>query len=128
MQTADTASPEAGLHREQFAEHTVIAITGDLDISSVPALRGRLDVALRDAGAHVVIDLSGVTFCDASGLALLTGARRSAEPAGTAIVLAGPRPHMVRLLRVSGLSRVFAVHPSVDAARVSGAGPRSAAA
>jgi anti-anti-sigma factor len=128
MQTADSASSEAGLRREQLADHTVITLTGDLDVSSAPALRHRLDVALRDAGPHVVIDLSGVTFCDASGLALLTGARRGADPEGAAIVLAGPRPHMVRLLRVSGLSRMFAVHPSVDAARGSATGVRSAAA
>ncbi|WP_141580105.1 STAS domain-containing protein [Actinomadura sp. WMMA1423] len=128
MQTAGTAPSEDGLRRERFAEHTVITITGDLDISSAPSLRERLDVALRDAGPHVVIDLSGVTFCDASGLALLTGARRRAEREGASIVLAAPRPHMIRLLRVSGLSRMFAVRPSVDAARASGAGVRPAAA
>ncbi|MGW2310430.1 STAS domain-containing protein [Actinomadura luteofluorescens] len=123
MDTAGTASPEAGLRREAFAEHTVITITGDLDIASVPSLREPLETALRDAGPLVVVDLSGVTFCDASGLALLTGARRLTEPEGVALVLAAPRPHMARLLRVSGLSRVFAVRTTVDAARV-----RSAAA
>ncbi|MEV4003495.1 STAS domain-containing protein [Actinomadura sp. NPDC049753] len=123
MHTAGTAFPEAGLRRETLAEHTVITITGDLDVSSAPSLREPLETALRDAGPHVVIDLSEVTFCDAAGLALLTGARRLTEPEGVAIVLAAPRPHMARLLRVSGLSRVFAVRPTVDAARL-----RSAAA
>ncbi|SNR36026.1 STAS domain-containing protein [Actinomadura mexicana] len=123
MHTAGTASPEAGLRREALTEHTVITITGDLDIASAPSLREPLEIALRDAGPLVVIDLSEVTFCDAAGLALLTGARRLTEPDGVALVLAAPSPHMVRLLRVSGLSRIFSVRPTVDAARI-----RSAAA
>ncbi|GGQ35656.1 anti-sigma B factor antagonist [Actinomadura coerulea] len=123
MHTAGSAFPEAVLRRETLADHTVITISGDLDISSAPALREPLETALRDAGPLVVIDLSGVTFCDAAGLTLLTGARRLTEPEGVTLVLAAPRPHMVRLLRVSGLSRVFAVRPTVDAARL-----RSAAA
>ncbi|MEV3923717.1 STAS domain-containing protein [Actinomadura coerulea] len=123
MHTAGSAFPEAVLRRETLADHTVITISGDLDISSAPSLREPLETALRDAGPLVVIDLSGVTFCDAAGLTLLTGARRITEPEGVTLVLAAPRPHMVRLLRVSGLSRVFAVRPTVDAARL-----RSAAA
>ncbi|NDU74178.1 anti-sigma factor antagonist [Actinomadura sp. DSM 109109] len=112
METAGTASPRAGLRRETLAERTVITISGDLDIASAPALREPLETALRDAGPLVVIDLSEVTFCDASGLALLTGARRLTEPEGVTLVLAAPRPHMARLLRVSGLSRLFAVRPA----------------
>jgi anti-anti-sigma factor len=128
MRTAGTASPEAGLRREQLADHTVIAITGDLDISSTPSLRERLNAALVDTGPLIVIDLSGVTFCDASGLALLIGARRRTEPKGVAIVLMAPRPQMARLLRVTGLSRIFAVRPSAEAAPLPSDGVRSAAA
>lgn len=108
-----TASTEVGLSREQRADHTVIALDGELDIASTPSLRERLhselaDVALADPGPRVVLDLSGVTFCDASGLALLVDARRRTGPGGT-VVLDGPRPQLLRLLRVTGLDRVFTV-------------------
>lgn len=113
-----TASTEVGLSREQRADHTVIALDGELDIASTPSLRERLhaaladaalaDAALSDAGPRVVFDLSGVTFCDASGLALLVDARRRTGPGGT-VVLAAPRPQLLRLLRVTGLDRVFTV-------------------
>ncbi|MGI5324041.1 STAS domain-containing protein [Actinomadura nitritigenes] len=103
-----TASTEVGLSREQRADHTVIALDGELDIASTPSLRERLHAALADAGPRVVVDLSGVTFCDASGLALLIDARRRIGPGGT-VVLAGPRPQLLRLLRVTGLDRVFTV-------------------
>jgi anti-sigma B factor antagonist len=115
-----TASPEAGLSREQRADHTVIALDGELDIASTPSLRERLHAALADAaaastGPRVVVDLSGVTFCDASGLALLVDARRRTGPGGT-VVLAGPRPQLLRLLRVTGLDRVFTVRSPGGAA------------
>lgn len=122
------ASPEARLSRERLAEHTVIAISGELDIASTPSLRERLHTALRDTGPYVVIDLSGVTFCDASGLALLVDARRRAGPKGTTVVLAAPRPQMARLLRLTGLARVFTIRSSVTAARLTRTGTRSAAA
>ncbi|MBO2465080.1 STAS domain-containing protein [Actinomadura violacea] len=119
---ARAASSEAGLTREQYADHTFIALSGELDIASAPSLRERLRVALIDAGPHVVIDLSGVTFCDVSGLALLIGARRRTGPGGT-LVLAGARPQLVRLLHVTGLDRAFAVRragiaaPAADRSR-----------
>ncbi|TDC96577.1 STAS domain-containing protein [Actinomadura sp. 7K507] len=123
-----SALSEAGLSRERLGEHTIVAISGELDIATTPSLRERLNAALRDTGPHVVIDLSGVTFCDASGLALLVGARRRTQPRGVTLVLAGPRPQLNRLLRVTGLSRVFTVHPTVTAARLGRPGIRSAAA
>ncbi|MFI0366966.1 STAS domain-containing protein [Actinomadura sp. 1N219] len=122
--------PTAGadLTCERFADHTVVAISGELDVSTTPALRERLYVALRDPGMHVIIDLSGMTFCDASGLAMLVGARRRLEGGGTPLILARPRPHTARLLRVTGLSRVFTVRSPAAWARTGDSAPRSAAA
>jgi anti-sigma B factor antagonist len=125
---ADASSPAAGLSRERFAEHTVITLTGDLDIASTPSLRERLHIALRNTGAHVVIDLSGVTFCDASGLALLVGARRRTEPRGTTVALAAPRPQLAKLLHVTGLFRVFTVLPSATTEWIPRPGAEPAAA
>ncbi|HEU4974198.1 MAG TPA: STAS domain-containing protein [Baekduia sp.] len=46
-------------------------ITGELDAASTPAIRARLDAALASAAAGLVLDLSGVTFLDSSGVELL---------------------------------------------------------
>ncbi|WUH99937.1 STAS domain-containing protein [Spirillospora sp. NBC_00431] len=122
------AWPETGLTRERLSDHTVIAISGELDIASIPSLRERLYVALRDPGMYVIIDLSGVTSCDASGLAMLVGARRRMEAKGTALILARPRPQTAGLLRATGLLHAFAVRPSGAGERATGADARSAAA
>ena len=64
--------------------YTITAISGDLDIACVPAVREQLLGILGPHVSRIVVDLSGVTFCDASGLAVLTGARRRAERHGRA--------------------------------------------
>jgi anti-sigma B factor antagonist len=118
-----------GFTCERSPEHTLIAIRGELDIASTPSLRIALYAALRDPGPVVVIDLAEVTFCDASGLALLVGAYRRTRARGTAVVLAAPRPQVRRMLKATRLDRAFTVRTSVaEALSVTGAGPRITAA
>ncbi|WP_131737608.1 STAS domain-containing protein [Actinomadura roseirufa] len=124
MSTTGTPSPATGLSHERCTGHTLIAVRGELDVATTPHLRERLNAALVDAVPPVVIDLSGVTFCDASGLTLLVEARRRAHGA---VVLAAPRPQMAKLLRVTGLDRAFTVSPNVTAARLARPGARPAA-
>ncbi|MFI0446292.1 STAS domain-containing protein [Actinomadura sp. 6N118] len=119
---------DAGMTLERSTGHLLITLRGELDIASIPELRGPLYVALRDPGPLVVIDLSGVTFCDVSGLALLVGARRRTAARDISIVLAGPRPHMERLLSLTGLKRAFTIRRSVRDALQPGPGARSTAA
>ncbi|HEX2315456.1 MAG TPA: STAS domain-containing protein, partial [Thermomonospora sp.] len=95
-----TAIPATGaqLTSRQTTDHLVIELHGELDIASTTALRDHLLVLLRRARTPVVIDLSGVTFCDAAGLSLLVGARRRAHLHDLPIALAAPRPQIHRLL------------------------------
>ena len=48
---------------------TIVTISGDIDLASVPMLREQLLAQLQPQASRIIIDLSGVTFCDASGLA-----------------------------------------------------------
>jgi anti-sigma B factor antagonist len=96
----------------------VVSLLGELDIATTPALRTRLDQALdTTAGTsrRLVIDLSGVSFCDAAGLALLVGAQRRAWRLGTLMCLAAPRPQMMKLLHVTGLDRSLTIQTTVTA-------------
>jgi anti-anti-sigma factor len=98
--------------------HTVIAVHGELDIATTASLRNRILTILKDTTTPVIIDLSGVSFCDASGLALLVGARRRARLHGLTIALVAPCPHVAKLLRITGLDRVFTIHPTLASARL----------
>ncbi|MFD1544292.1 STAS domain-containing protein [Nonomuraea guangzhouensis] len=84
---------------------TTVHLAGEIDIFTSNALRQGLMAALLTSTSTLVIDLSGVSFCDTVGLGILVGIQHRARAQGVTLVLAGPRPHMISLLHVSGLDR-----------------------
>jgi anti-anti-sigma factor len=87
------------------AAATTIHLSGEIDILTSQAVRERLLLILRYSTNLLIIDLSGVAFCDASGLAVLVGIQRRARAAGITLALAAPRPSTAKLLRITGLDR-----------------------
>jgi anti-sigma B factor antagonist len=93
---------------------TIVRLAGDLDVATTPALRERLLTAFSPGIRLLIIDLSGVSFCDVSALAALIGMQRRARGLGITVRLAAPRPQVARLLRITGLDRSFRVRATVD--------------
>lgn len=89
----------------------ILALQGELDLASAPALGEHLLAALPQSARLLILDLSGVTFCDAAGLTMLIGIQRHATGLGLALRLSAPRPQVAKLLRITGLDRGLAVHP-----------------
>jgi anti-sigma B factor antagonist len=54
--------------------------------------------------------MSGVGFCDSTGMNVLLAAQRQAREQGGDLQLAGPRPAVRKILQVTGLDSVFTVH------------------
>jgi anti-sigma B factor antagonist len=88
---------------------TPVDLSGEIDIFTSPALRRRLLNALRHSTDLLVLDLSAVSFCDASGLGVLLGIRGRAQAQGVTLALTGLRPYMTRLLLISGLEDHFPI-------------------
>ncbi|UBU11453.1 STAS domain-containing protein [Nonomuraea gerenzanensis] len=101
MTASDTAPPGAA----GPATPTTVHLSGDIDLFTSAALRGQLLETLNTSTSLLVLDLSGVTFCDAGGLAVLIGIQRRARAQGITMMMVGPRPFLSRLLRMTGLGR-----------------------
>ena len=84
---------------------TIVHLSGEIDIFTSAALRQQLMDTLHYSTSVLILDLSGVTFCDAGGLGVLAGLQRRARPMGITLALTAPRPFMSRLLRITGLDR-----------------------
>lgn len=95
------------------SDHTVIELSGELDIATTMVMRERLLRALRHATKQLIIDLSGVSRCDAPALAVLVGTRRRAKLLGITLRLAAPSPDMAKLLHLTGLDRSLTIHPTL---------------
>ena len=91
----------------------VIRVTGDIDITTAERLRSRL-LELADAG-HVnqVLSLEGDVFLDSAGLGAVVSIRRRLQVLGGALVLACSNELVLRLLRLTSLDKVVAIHPNV---------------
>jgi anti-anti-sigma factor len=103
---------EAGLFIIHRPAHTIVKLSGHLDIATTPALRERLNTLLHPGMGLLIVDLSEVSFCDAAGLAVLIGTQRRATPLGITMRLAAPRPQITNLLRLTGLDRALACLPA----------------
>jgi anti-sigma B factor antagonist len=123
----DQTTTRGRLLSRRMPGHTVLTVGGELDIATTAALRVEIVKVLAATTTPVIIDLSGVSFCDASGLALLVGAQRRAKADGRTVVLAGLRPNVLKLLHITGLDRAFTIHPTLAAAQL-GYGLHSAVA
>ncbi|MQS06511.1 STAS domain-containing protein [Streptomyces alkaliphilus] len=94
----------------------LLVVTGELDHHTAPRLRGALDELPRAADTTLIVDISGLNYCDSSGIAaLVTAYRRVVDPGGR-LVLAGPDDEMMRLFGIVGLDELFAISPTVEEA------------
>lgn len=112
-----------------FASHvrngyTIAELSGELDIACVPTLREQLLGVLRPDAGHLVVDLSRVTFCDASGLAVLIGIGRRAALLGGVLRLVAPAPSVMAVVHTLGLHRKLDIFSSVLAATTGSASTR----
>ena len=97
-------------------DHTVLALAGEIDLYTAPRLQSELTSVL-SAGksAQIVVDMSGVEFCDSTGMNVLLAAHRVATERGGELSLAAPRPAVRKILEVTGLQSVFIIHDDVPA-------------
>lgn len=95
-------------------------LRGDIDLNTAPRLLDEANRLIDSGCTALVLDLSGVGFCDSSGLSALVRMRNRVQPLGGRISLAGPTPIVQRVLEVSGLTEIFSTFPTVAAARAAG--------
>jgi anti-anti-sigma factor len=83
-----------------------VAVAGDIDLATAPALRSTLMAALDGpppAPALLQVDLSGVGFLDSTGVGALVGVRNHAAGKDCRVQLTGLQPAVRRILAVTGL-------------------------
>ncbi|MFS1297685.1 STAS domain-containing protein [Streptosporangium longisporum] len=88
----------------------VVRATGELDMSVAPRLRAEIDRALEALGApNLVLDMTGVPFCDSVGLGVLVGTLTRTKEAGGRLMLVVSPGMITHLLTITNLDRHFEV-------------------
>jgi anti-sigma B factor antagonist len=85
----------------------VVSVTGELDIATAEQAYAYISEVIDSWPTPVSVDLSGLTFCDASGLGVLAKIARHARQAGRQLKLTSVRPSLLKIMRLTGLDGVF---------------------
>jgi len=81
-----------------------LGVSGELDLATAPDLEEAVATAATRPGVHeVVIQLAGLSFLDASGIAALSRARTAAAGAGVLVRAEGARGVAARVLMLTGV-------------------------
>jgi anti-sigma B factor antagonist len=96
----------------------VLAIRGEVDLSTGSRLAETAGEALREAGGRpVVLDMLAVEFLSSSGLGVLVSLNDEARALGTPLrVVVDPSRPIMRPIRTMGLDDVLSMFGTVDAA------------
>jgi anti-anti-sigma factor len=83
---------------------TVIALSGELDLASSPALEEALATVFNSGAQTVVIDLRQLDFMDSTGLSILVRAHHSVIEGKRRLALVKGPPQVQRLLTLTGVA------------------------
>jgi anti-sigma B factor antagonist len=82
-----------------------VTISGEIDIATSPAMGDAL--AAGRGPAHLEVDMSAVTFMDASGIGVLLAARQRAVDGGGSLTLRAPSWAVRRVTAILGLDELL---------------------
>ena len=82
-------------------------LSGEIDHHSAGGLREEIDAAIeRVQPKRVVLDFTGVTFMDSSGIGLVMGRYKLLEGIGGKLALRGLSTPIKRVMRLAGLDKI----------------------
>jgi anti-sigma B factor antagonist len=105
---------DLSIHVHVIDDIEVFELTGSLDIATSPTVRAALTSASERGGHQLIVDLTQVDFLDSTGLGALIGGQRRAREFGGEVRLVAKEGQILRLLRITGLLKVFSVYPTLE--------------
>ncbi len=94
----------------------LFSIDGDLDMHHAPTVRDRLAPLLAAKPASLLVDLTGLTYADSSGLAFFIETLQRVESYGGKFGLFGLRENVRHIFEIARLDQVFALYPDEPSA------------
>jgi anti-anti-sigma factor len=98
--------------RDHGGGRTEVTVAGEIDFATHGALLDTLMDEMEQGRHRVILDLSGVTFCDSTGLGVLIRARQRAVDAGGWLRVVAPTEAVRRALEITNLDRLIPTYPT----------------
>lgn len=107
-------------HVRDEGAHRIVTVTGEVDLSWSAQIRQAILDGL-DSRRPVLVELSGVSYIDSSGIASFVEGYQRARKSKLQFGLVAASPAVLSVLKLARLDSVFPLHADLAAAR--GAGP-----
>jgi anti-sigma B factor antagonist len=103
----------------------VVTVAGEIDIATYHQLRAMLITAVDAGPGSVVVDMEAVEWIDSTGLGTLVGAYKRARDKGGTVQVAAVPDRIAKHFQVTGLTKLFGMHPTIADALAITAGART---
>jgi anti-sigma B factor antagonist len=94
-------------------DKTIISVGGEIDVYTAPKLREQIVQLVEDGHYHLVVDMEQVEFLDSTGLGVLVGGLKRVRAHDGSLRLVCTQERILKIFRITGLTKVFPVHGSV---------------
>jgi stage II sporulation protein AA (anti-sigma F factor antagonist) len=95
----------------------VVRFDGELDQHSADYIRKRIDAEIIRPGIkNIIFDLEKLTFMDSAGIGVLLGRTKHIFKFGGQACLASADAQIMRIIRLSGIQKLFKICDNVDEA------------
>jgi anti-sigma B factor antagonist len=118
-----SGSPPLAIDATPAPFGAVVSITGELDIATVPRARAVLQDEPVSGATAVVVDLSGVTFMDSTGLAVVMDLKRELDARRGRLTIACPEGPARLLFDVTGVADQLALYGTREEAEAAAPAP-----
>jgi anti-sigma B factor antagonist len=105
-QNQTTADPNARIE--------ILGMPDELDLLTAEGLVAQGRAAIARQAWLLLLDLTGLSFCDARGLSALVRIANHADAAGCRYGLIAPQPPVAKILRIGGLNERLPVFATID--------------
>lgn len=95
------------LKEKTIDDKLLLQVEGEIDIYTCTELKDRIYSFLDKGIKELTVDLSKVTYIDSTGLGVFIGVLRNLKEIGGSLKLLKPTPRVGKVLKITGLDRVF---------------------
>ncbi len=92
----------------------IVSMPAELELITSEGVAAQGCAAIARLARLVLLDLTGLSFCDARGLSAFVRIANHADAAGCGFALIAPRPPVAKILRISGLDSRMPVFATTD--------------
>ena len=102
--------------RELDRQTSLIAVEGELDLSTAPRLKWLLLDSLHEGRDQLIVDLTDTTFMDSTALGVLVAVHRKLEAPGR-MAIACSRENVLKIFELSGMDAAFSIFGTIEEAQ-----------